>query len=83
MSIGLQIHVHTIGDGAVTCALNGIENAYKKNNHTTGKHHLAHLQLVDPNDIPRFKSLGVTANMSPFWFVEGTNKIYKSYSTFQ
>ncbi|MDH4064802.1 MAG: amidohydrolase family protein, partial [Acidobacteriota bacterium] len=29
--------------------------------------HIAHIQLFDPADIPRFRQLGVIANMQPLW----------------
>jgi hypothetical protein len=31
------------------------------------RHHLAHLQVVNPDDVPRFKQLGVVANAQPLW----------------
>ncbi len=31
------------------------------------RHHLAHIQLPDPADVPRLRPLGVVANMQPFW----------------
>ena len=31
------------------------------------RHHLAHLQVVHPDDVPRFAALGAAANMQPLW----------------
>lgn len=31
------------------------------------RHMIAHLELIDPADIPRFALLGVTASFQPFW----------------
>ncbi len=31
------------------------------------RHHLAHLQIVDPDDVRRFAELGVAANMQALW----------------
>jgi hypothetical protein len=31
------------------------------------RHHIAHLELIDPSDIPRFKRLGVAANFQALW----------------
>ena len=31
------------------------------------RHHIAHLQLIHPEDVPRFAELGVTANMQALW----------------
>ncbi len=62
-----QLHVHTIGDGAVRAALDGIEAAQLNNGSWDSRHQLAHLQVVDPTDIPRFKQLGVLANFQTLW----------------
>lgn len=62
-----QIHVHVIGDGAVRAALDGVEAARQANGAWPGLHQLAHVQCVDPADIPRFAGLGVMANIQPFW----------------
>ncbi len=64
---GFQIHVHAIGDRAVRDALDAIEAAQKANGVRDARHHIAHLELVDPADIPRFRRLGVLANFQPFW----------------
>jgi predicted amidohydrolase YtcJ len=31
------------------------------------RHHIAHLELIDPADIPRFKVLGIVANFQALW----------------
>lgn len=62
-----QLHVHTIGDGAVRAAVDGIDYAQQQNGKWDSRHQLAHLQVVDPADIPRFKSLDILANFQPLW----------------
>lgn len=62
-----QLHVHTIGDGAVNAALNGIEYARQMNGSWDSRHQLAHIQLVTEDDFPRFKQLGVYGNVQPLW----------------
>jgi hypothetical protein len=62
-----QVHLHTIGDRAVRDALDAIEAASRANGRHDTRHHLAHLQLVHPDDLPRFAELGVIANVSPYW----------------
>ncbi|MBR9869387.1 MAG: amidohydrolase [Oceanospirillales bacterium] len=62
-----QLHVHTIGDGAVNAALNGIEYARQMNGAWDSRHQLAHIQLVTEDDFPRFKQLGVYGNVQPLW----------------
>jgi predicted amidohydrolase YtcJ len=64
---GFQVHLHTIGDRAVRDALDAIEAAARANGRRDARHHLAHLQLVHPDDLPRFAELGVAANVSPYW----------------
>jgi predicted amidohydrolase YtcJ len=64
---GFQVHLHTIGDRAVRDALDAIEAAARANGRRDARHHLAHLQLVHPDDLPRFAELGVVANVSPLW----------------
>lgn len=64
---GFQVHFHALGDRAVREALDAIEAARAANGPTDGRHHLAHLQVVHPDDIPRFAQLGAVANMQPLW----------------
>lgn len=64
---GFQIHVHAIGDRAVRMMLDAIEYAQKKNGRRDARHHISHLQLIHPDDIPRFRALGVVANFQPLW----------------
>ncbi len=62
-----QIHAHVIGDKAVRAALDGLEAARRANGLWPSLHQLAHVQLVDPADIPRFRKLGAVANIQPLW----------------
>jgi predicted amidohydrolase YtcJ len=64
---GFQVHVHTIGDRAVREALDAIEHARERNGWNDHRHHLAHVQVVHPDDRPRFRALGVTVNAQPLW----------------
>jgi len=64
---GFQIHIHAIGDAAARNGLDGIAAARKANGPSDNRHHIAHLELVDPADLPRFKALDVTANFQPYW----------------
>ena len=62
-----QIHVHVIGDRAIRAALDGMEAARKANGEWPGLHQLAHVQVIDPADLPRFRQLGAMANMQALW----------------
>lgn len=64
---GFNVHLHALGDRAVRESLDAIEIARKRNGPADRRHHLAHLQVVDPVDIPRFRELGVGANVQPYW----------------
>ncbi|HKG91485.1 MAG TPA: amidohydrolase family protein [Gemmatimonadaceae bacterium] len=66
-SLGFQIHVHAIADGAVREALDAFAAARRANGARDARHTLAHVQLIDPADIPRLRELGVIAAMSPLW----------------
>lgn len=64
---GFQIHQHALGDRAIRMALDALEAARRSNGMNDHRHHIAHLQLPDPADVPRLRRLGVIANMQPFW----------------
>jgi len=66
-ALGFQVHLHAIGDRAVREALNAIEAARTANGWTDNRHHVAHLQVVHPDDVRRFAELDVTANMQGLW----------------
>ena len=66
-AIGLQLHAHAIGDRDVRAALNAFEAAQDANGKRDSRHQITHLELVDPTDIPRFKELGVIANIQALW----------------
>lgn len=64
---GFQIHVHAIGDRAIRMALDAFAHARQVNGAHDLRHSIAHLELIDPADLPRFRSLGVVANFEPLW----------------
>ncbi|MEU8830707.1 amidohydrolase [Streptomyces sp900116325] len=66
-ALGFQTHFHALGDRAVREALDAVEAARTVNGRTDNRPHLAHLQIVHPDDIPRFRELGATANIQPLW----------------
>src|SRR5690606_10193232 len=63
---GLAVHVHAIGDRAIGDALDAFE-AVPARVRAGVRNHIAHLQVIAPDDVPRFKALGVTANLQPLW----------------
>jgi predicted amidohydrolase YtcJ len=64
---GFQVHLHAIGDRAVRESLDALEAAARANGRSDHRHHIAHLQVVQPDDVPRFARLGVTANIQGLW----------------
>ncbi|MEO5759902.1 MAG: amidohydrolase [Mesorhizobium sp.] len=62
---GLQIAVHSIGDGAVRAVLDGYEAARKANGTRDSRHRVEHIEVTTTADVPRFAELGVIASMQP------------------
>jgi hypothetical protein len=67
---GFQVHFHAIGDGAVHQSLDAVEYAQEINGPRDARHHISHLELIDPADVPRFRQLSVVANFQPLWAVK-------------
>jgi predicted amidohydrolase YtcJ len=61
---GFQLFIHAIGDRGIRTALNALEAA-RKTNGSDNRHQLVHVELLSPEDIPRFKRLNVVACMQP------------------
>ncbi|MEH6577924.1 MAG: amidohydrolase [Amphritea sp.] len=72
----VQVHLHAIGDKGVRMALNAFENAIEVNGDRDNRHHICHLQLIHPDDAPRFAQLNVSATFQPFW---AQNDIYRPF----
>ncbi len=64
-ALGFQPHFHALGDRAVRQALDAVEAARIANGWTDTRPHLAHIQVVHPDDLPRFRRLGALANAQP------------------
>lgn len=62
---GLQIAVHSIGDGAVRAVLDAFEAARRQNGPRDSRHRIEHIEVIHPDDIKRFAELGVIASMQP------------------
>lgn len=78
---GLIIHVHAIGDGAVTAALDGIAAARAANPSSTLPHTLTHEQFILPKDFSRFRELHVISAFQLYWAeaANDTIEILKPY----
>ena len=64
---GFQVHFHAIAERAVREALDAIESARQVNGPNDLRHHISHIQVVHPDDVPRFRELGVVPNAQPLW----------------
>jgi predicted amidohydrolase YtcJ len=66
-ALGFQVHVHAIGERAVREALDAFQAAKEANGPRDARHHIAHIQVIHPDDLPRVAQLGVVANGQPLW----------------
>ncbi len=65
---GFQIHVHEIGDAAVTYTLDALEKA-KATNGTNNRDTFVHCQFIKDEDMKRMADLNVSAMIAPYWAV--------------
>ncbi|MGH3705152.1 MAG: amidohydrolase [Agromyces sp.] len=63
--LGFQTHTHATGDGGIRLALDAIEQAALSNGTRDRRHGIVHVECLHPDDLPRFRELGVTAAMQP------------------
>ncbi len=54
--LGFQVHFHALAERAVRESLDAVEAALQANGPSDNRHHLAHIQVVHPDDIPRFRA---------------------------
>lgn len=66
-ALGFQLHFHAIGDRAVRESLDAVAAARTANGMNDHRHHIAHVQVVHPDDVPRFVRLGVAATIQGLW----------------
>ena len=63
--LGFQCITHSCGDRGVKVVLDAYEHAAKENGPRERRHRIEHVELVSPDDVPRFKRLGVVPDMQP------------------
>jgi len=61
--LGLQIAVHCCGDAAVRQTLDGFEAVQRSNGKRDSRHRIEHIEVCQPEDMPRFTQLGVIASV--------------------
>jgi predicted amidohydrolase YtcJ len=64
---GFHVHVHAIGDRAIRETLDAMEGAAAERARGDLRFQIAHAQLIRPEDVRRFRRLGVIANFQPLW----------------
>jgi predicted amidohydrolase YtcJ len=62
---GLQVALHTIGDGAIRMALDAYAHAAQVNGPRERRHRLEHVEVPALADLPRMRELGVVASTQP------------------
>lgn len=69
VSHGFQVGAHAIGDRANRVMLDIFERVFEKHGPDSGvqqlRHRIEHAQIVHPDDIPRYRELGIVAAMQP------------------
>lgn len=63
--LGLQVFTHAVGDMGVRQVLDAYQNAQRLNGPRDSRHRVEHIELIHPDDLPRFHELGVLASMQP------------------
>lgn len=65
-SAGLQVVVHAIGERANALLLNIYDSVAKAHGARDRRFRIEHAQHLRPEDVPRFRALGVIASMQPY-----------------
>ena len=68
-ALGIDVMVHAVGDAAVRMALDVFERTFSSNPPRDRRHVITHAFLTHPDDIPRFRRIGVMANTQLQWGV--------------
>jgi predicted amidohydrolase YtcJ len=63
--LGLQIFVHSVGDGGVRRVLDAYAEAERINGPRDRRHRVEHIEVIHPQDVPRFARQRVIASMQP------------------
>jgi predicted amidohydrolase YtcJ len=77
-SAGFRLYTHAIGDRGVREALNAYEKAQRENQSTGRRHRIEHIEIIHPDDIPRFAQLGILPSMEPIHAEPGTTEVWSN-----
>ena len=62
---GFQTFTHATGDRGIRTVLDAVAHARTANGPADARHQIVHVELVHPEDLPRFAEIGVVACMQP------------------
>ncbi len=62
---GFQIGIHAIGNKGNNMILNAYQEAIRNNGRRDARHRIEHVSVLIPEDISRFRELGVIASVQP------------------
>jgi predicted amidohydrolase YtcJ len=65
---GIGSVLHAVGDGAIRLALDAMEKAVEEHGNNGVRQVISHTVFVNPEDLARFKKLGVIAEFSPYFW---------------
>ncbi|MYM33866.1 amidohydrolase family protein [Duganella sp. FT94W] len=65
MKAGYQVNIHAIGDAGNHQILDAYAQLIPQYKNAALRHRIEHAQVVAPEDIPRFKQLGIIPSMQP------------------
>jgi predicted amidohydrolase YtcJ len=70
-----HIMTHAIGDRAIRTVLDAYQAAQRANGRRDRRFRIEHIEIIDPEDIPRFGRLGVIASMQPYHAYPGIDTV--------
>ncbi len=72
---GIDIHIHAIGDQAISEALDAFEAARLDAPSQGNRFSIAHNEFMEDRDLKRFAALDVVAQTTPIWFASGADEM--------
>ena len=76
----MNVHCHTIGDGAIKFALDAIGEAQIATGNMDQRNAFAHLQILTPEEIKRIAEYNIIAVVAPLWTPKEPNQYHLEVS---
>ena len=67
VSMGVDVHIHALGERAISDALNAISVTKEKYPEADSRFTITHIQVMTDSDVQRFADLSVIAQSTPLW----------------